>query len=126
MARFSPRALARSAVRRGVVRNERGWRVIGWVILVGFDNPATDLAAKAQLESWFPNRDVYVIEMLDSWIEGGGVHCHTNDQPAASTIGTLSSSVEMPSTTCSTAVCNRAFAARDALAGRSARRACSQ
>ncbi|NBV03061.1 MAG: hypothetical protein EBS10_02585 [Acidimicrobiia bacterium] len=35
MARFSPRALARSAVRRGVVRNERGWRVIGWVILVG-------------------------------------------------------------------------------------------
>jgi PKD repeat protein len=26
--------------------------------------------------------------MLDSWIAGGGVHCHTNDQPAASTIGT--------------------------------------
>lgn len=60
----------------------------GWVILVGFDNPATDDAAKAQLEAWFPNRDVHVIEMLDSWIAGGGVHCHTNDQPAASTIGT--------------------------------------
>jgi len=60
----------------------------GWVILVGFDNPATDNAAKAQLEAWFPGRDVYVIEMLDSWIAGGGVHCHTNDQPAASTIGT--------------------------------------
>jgi agmatine deiminase len=60
----------------------------GWVILVGFDNPATDNAAKAQLEAWFPNRDVYVIEMLESWIEGGGVHCHTNDQPASSTIGT--------------------------------------
>jgi agmatine deiminase len=58
----------------------------GWVILVGFDNPATDNAAKAQLEAWFPNRDVYVIEMLDSWVAGGGVHCHTNDQPAASTI----------------------------------------
>ena len=54
----------------------------GWVILVGFDNPATDNAAKAQLESWFPNRDVYVVEMLESWIAGGGVHCHTNDQPA--------------------------------------------
>jgi agmatine deiminase len=54
----------------------------GWVILVGFDNPATDNAAQAQLEAWFPDRDVYVIEMLDSWIEGGGVHCHTNDQPA--------------------------------------------
>jgi agmatine deiminase len=60
----------------------------GWVILVGFDNPATDDAAKALLESWYPGRDVYVIEMLDSWIAGGGVHCHTNDQPAASTIGT--------------------------------------
>jgi agmatine deiminase len=59
----------------------------GWVILVGFDNPATDDAAKAQLEAWFPGRDVHVIEMLDSWIAGGGVHCHTNDQPAASTIG---------------------------------------
>jgi len=53
----------------------------GWVILVGFGNPATDNAAKAQLEAWFPGRDVYVIEMLDSWISGGGVHCHTNDQP---------------------------------------------
>ena len=60
----------------------------GWVILVGFDNPATDDAAKAQLEEWFPTRDVYVIEMLESWIAGGGVHCHTNDQPAPSTIGT--------------------------------------
>jgi uncharacterized membrane protein len=59
----------------------------GWVILVGFDNPATDDAAKAKLEEWFPGRDVHVIEMLDSWIAGGGVHCHTNDQPAASTIG---------------------------------------
>jgi agmatine deiminase len=59
----------------------------GWVILVGFDNSATDNAAKALLEQWYPGRDVYVIEMLDSWIAGGGVHCHTNDQPAASTIG---------------------------------------
>lgn len=60
----------------------------GWVILVGFDNPASDNAAKAKLEEWFPDRDVYVIPMLDSWIAGGGVHCHTNDQPAAATIGT--------------------------------------
>jgi agmatine deiminase len=60
----------------------------GWVILVGFDNPTTDNAAKALLEGWFPGRDVYVIEMLESWIAGGGVHCHTNDEPASSTIGT--------------------------------------
>ncbi|MBW2386651.1 MAG: PKD domain-containing protein, partial [Deltaproteobacteria bacterium] len=55
------------------------------------DNPATDNAAKAQLEAWFPGRKVYVIEMLESWIAGGGVHCHTNDQPAASTIGSAPS-----------------------------------
>jgi agmatine deiminase len=54
----------------------------GFVITVGFDDPEADAAAKAQLEEWFPDRDVHVIEMLDSWVAGGGVHCHTNDQPA--------------------------------------------
>ena len=58
----------------------------GFLIAVGFDNPETDAAAKARLESYFPGRDVYVIEMLSSWASGGGVHCHTNDQPAFSTI----------------------------------------
>jgi agmatine deiminase len=54
----------------------------GFVITVGFGDVEADAAAQAQLEAWFPGRDVYVIEMLDSWIAGGGVHCHTNDQPA--------------------------------------------
>ena len=53
----------------------------GFVISVGFDHPEADAAAQAQLEAWFPDRDVVVIEMLDSWVAGGGVHCHTNDQP---------------------------------------------
>jgi agmatine/peptidylarginine deiminase len=38
----------------------------GCVIPLGFDNAATDDAAKAKLEDWFPDRDVYVIEMLES------------------------------------------------------------
>ncbi len=59
----------------------------GFVIVVGFGNPDTDEAAKQRVESYFPGRDVYVIEMLQSWHGGGGAHCHTNDQPAASTIG---------------------------------------
>jgi agmatine deiminase len=71
----------------------------GWVILVGFDNPATDNAAKAQLEAWYPGRDVYVIEMLDSWIAGGGVHCHTNDQPHASTVPEPSAMLQLASGT---------------------------
>ena len=54
----------------------------GFVITVGFDNPRTDAAAKARLGEYFPGRDVHVIEMLSSWASGGGVHCHTNDQPA--------------------------------------------
>ncbi|MCP4188755.1 MAG: agmatine deiminase family protein [Gammaproteobacteria bacterium] len=54
----------------------------GFVIAVGFDNPETDAAAKKRIESYFPGRDVFLVEMLESWNEGGGVHCHTNDQPA--------------------------------------------
>ena len=41
-----------------------------------------DTKAKARIEAYFPNRKVYMIEMLNSWAAGGGIHCHTNDQPA--------------------------------------------
>lgn len=57
----------------------------GFVIAVGFENPTTNAAAKARLESYFPGRVVHIIDMLPSWDAGGGAHCHTNDQPAAST-----------------------------------------
>ncbi|TQV87807.1 agmatine deiminase family protein [Aliikangiella coralliicola] len=55
----------------------------GFVIAVGFDNPTLDNAAKARLESYFPDREVHIIEMLASWKAGGGAHCHTNDQPSS-------------------------------------------
>jgi agmatine deiminase len=54
----------------------------GFVITVGFGHPEADQAAAEQLQEWFVGRDIHVIEMLDSWYAGGGVHCHTNDQPA--------------------------------------------
>jgi agmatine deiminase len=54
----------------------------GFVITVGFGDEKTDAAAKQRIEGYFPGRDVFVVEMLDSWYDGGGVHCHTNDQPA--------------------------------------------
>lgn len=54
----------------------------GFVIAVGFGASDADAHAKSQLEAWFPGRTVSVIEMLESWYAGGGVHCHTNDQPA--------------------------------------------
>ena len=65
--------------------NYMNWLVgNGFVIVTGFGNPKTDVAAKSRIESYFPNRDVHLIEMLSSWAAGGGVHCHTNDQPAFS------------------------------------------
>ena len=54
----------------------------GFVITVGFGDERTDTAAIQRIESYFPGRDVFVVEMLASWYDGGGVHCHTNDQPA--------------------------------------------
>ena len=53
----------------------------GFVLVEGFNNPITDAAAKSRVESYFPGRDVHVVEMLRSWADGGGAHCHTNDQP---------------------------------------------
>ncbi len=68
--------------------NYMNWLVgNGFVITVGFGNEATDAAAQKRLEGYFPGRDVYVVEMLQSWASGGGVHCHTNDQPAVSLLG---------------------------------------
>ena len=54
----------------------------GAVIAASFGNSETDTKAKARIETYFPNRKVYMIEMLNSWAAGGGIHCHTNDQPA--------------------------------------------
>ena len=65
--------------------NYMNWLVgNGFVIVPSFGNPETDSSAKSRIERYFPNRDVYLIEMLSSWAAGGGVHCHTNDQPALS------------------------------------------
>lgn len=58
----------------------------GFVITGGFGDQGLNDRARARLASYFPGRDVYIVDMLASWEEGGGVHCHTNDQPAASTL----------------------------------------
>jgi agmatine deiminase len=65
--------------------NYMNWLVgNGFVIVPGFGNLETDTRAKARISSYFPSREVYLIEILSSWAAGGGVHCHTNDQPALS------------------------------------------
>ena len=55
----------------------------GFLITTGYGIENLDLRAKARLRGYFPDRDIYVLPMLKSWAAGGGVHCHTNDQPAS-------------------------------------------
>ena len=52
--------------------NYMNWLVgNGFVIVPGFGNLETDISAKSRIENYFPNRDVYLIEMLSSWAAGG-------------------------------------------------------
>jgi len=61
------------------------WLVVnGAVITTGFGVPEWDNAARARIEGFFPGRDVHVVETLELWRWGGGVHCVTNDQPLES------------------------------------------
>ena len=63
--------------------NYMNWLVgNGFVITTGYGDERLDNEAKVRLQNYFPGRDVYVRPMLESWAGGGGVHCHTNDQPA--------------------------------------------
>lgn len=63
--------------------NYMNWLVgNGFVITTGYGEERLDNRAKSRLQHYFPDRDIYVLPMLKSWAGGGGVHCHTNDQPA--------------------------------------------
>lgn len=57
----------------------------GVVVMTGFGALEWDNAAKSVVEGYFPGREVVVIETLDLWYSGGGVHCVTNDQPKTPT-----------------------------------------
>ena len=64
--------------------NYMNWLVINdAVILTGFGTPSWDQAAARTVEGYFPGREVYVVNGLELWYYGGGIHCVTNDQPAA-------------------------------------------
>ena len=63
--------------------NYMNWLVgNGFVITTGYGDERLDSEAEIRLQNYFPGRDVHVLPMLKSWAAGGGVHCHTNDQPA--------------------------------------------
>lgn len=54
----------------------------GFVAGVSSGNQTTDAELEALLESYFPGRDVHMIDVSSLAASGGGIHCVTNDQPA--------------------------------------------
>jgi len=53
----------------------------GFVLTGASGDDVKDTAAKALLESYYSDRDVYLIDVMVIWNSGGGIHCVTNDQP---------------------------------------------
>jgi agmatine deiminase len=66
-----------------VTANYINWLVINDAVIVGgFNQPKWDAQAKKTIESFFPDREVHVVDIREVWWWGGGVHCVTNDRPA--------------------------------------------
>ena len=59
----------------------------GFVAAMAFGDDEADAAAKSQLETLFPGRDVSMLDASSLWNTGGGIHCVTNDQPFFRTLG---------------------------------------
>ena len=51
------------------------------VIASSYGNAEFDNNARRQLQQLFPNRDIVLTDTRELWLNGGAVHCVTNDQP---------------------------------------------
>lgn len=74
----------------GYVRYKREWLPAnyanylvanGVVVASSYGNAQYDARAKAQLQQLFPDRKIIMIDTRELWLNGGAVHCVTNDQP---------------------------------------------
>ena len=54
----------------------------GFVVAMGEGDSDSDAELKLQLRSFFPDRDIYLVDASSIAASGGGIHCVTNDQPA--------------------------------------------
>jgi len=54
----------------------------GFVAAMAFGQAQWDQAAQTTLEGLYPGRVVHMIETMELWSNGGGIHCVTNDMPA--------------------------------------------
>ncbi len=55
----------------------------GFVLVGDSGDSQQNAVAQAAMEGYFPGRDVHFVNVDALWMNGGGVHCVTNDQPAA-------------------------------------------
>ncbi len=55
----------------------------GYVLMGDSGDASQNAYAQAMLEGFFPGRDVHFVDVDALWMNGGGVHCVTNDQPSA-------------------------------------------
>ncbi len=54
---------------------------LNWLVGNGFVIASDDSPSPSQIASFFPGRDIHLIDVSIITIEGGGIHCVTNDQP---------------------------------------------
>lgn len=71
----------------------------GVVVASSYGNAQFDNNAKAQLQKLFPGREVIMTDTRELWLNGGAVHCVTNDQPLM--MATVSASSTQPASTTS-------------------------
>ena len=53
----------------------------GGIVMPAFGHAAEDQAAQALFKTHFPDRQITVIDALDVFAGGGGIHCITQQQP---------------------------------------------
>lgn len=69
----------------------------GVVIGSSYGNAQFDNAARQQLQQLFPDRDIILTDTRELWLNGGAVHCVTNDQPLLNTAPPALASAVAPS-----------------------------
>jgi agmatine deiminase len=62
---------------------DMNWLVGNGFIIAGIENELTQIA------SFFPGRDVQLVDISTIMNEGGGIHCVTNDQPSGEPVSTV-------------------------------------
>jgi len=64
---------------------DANWLVGNGFLVAASDGDASyDAELKSLLQSWFPEHDIYLVDVKEISNAGGGIHCVTNDQPLLS------------------------------------------